>query len=93
MYSFRVTRALNIETITGNKFVAHEKCRLIDVKNSNHIYFEVLLGVGTRTHSSVAMVQTKVKPILFSGERYTGNWDMKIGAIDMHHRELQANMS
>ena len=22
-----------------------------------------------------------------------GNWDMKRGAIDLHHRELQANMS
>ena len=42
---------------------------------------------------AVAMVPTKVTPILFYGECYMGNWDMKVGAIDPHHRELQANMS
>ena len=31
---------------------------------------------------AVAIVHTKVKPIVFSGECYTRNWDMKIGAID-----------
>ena len=57
---------------------------------------------GTRYHIVVlyvctlpafTMVQTKVKPILFSGECYMGNWDMKVGAIDPHHRELQVHMS
>ena len=39
------------------------------------------------------MVLTQVKHILFPVECYMGNWDMKVGAIDPHHRELQANMS
>ena len=38
-------------------------------------------------------LQTKFKPILFSGECYMGKWDMKVGAVDPHHREIQANMS
>ena len=42
---------------------------------------------------AVAMVMTKVTPILFSGECYMGNCDMKVGAIDPYHRELQVNMS
>ena len=45
------------------------------------------------TPPSVAMVQTKVKPILFSGECYMGNRDMEVGAIDPYHKELLANMS
>ena len=45
------------------------------------------------TPPAVAMVHTKVKPILFSGECYMGNWGMKVGAIDPQHREGQANMS
>ena len=42
---------------------------------------------------AVAMVLIKVKPILFAGECYMLNGDMKAGAIDPDHRELQANMS
>ena len=41
------------------------------------------------------MVHTKVKPILLSGECYMGNGELRHerGAIDPHHKELQANMS
>ena len=37
--------------------------------------------------TAVAMVQTKVKPISFSGECCMVNWDMIVGAIDPHHTE------
>ena len=52
-YSFRVTRARSqdFETITGNKFAARDKCRLIDAQKLQRPiidrYFEMLLGVGT----------------------------------------------
>ena len=57
-------------------------------------YASICVGAAQHVHPpAVAMVLTKVKPVLLSGECYMGSCDMKAGAINPHHRELQANMS